>query len=41
VLTRVRMRPAFRRRERTRLNNVIMEPARGMRILVESFEPEV
>ena len=40
VLTRVRMRPAFRRRERTRLNNVIMEPARGMRILVESFEPE-
>ena len=36
VLSRVRMRPAWRRRERTRLNNVIMEPARGMRVLIES-----
>jgi cytochrome P450 len=40
VLSHVRMRPAFRRRERTRLNNVIMEPARGMRILVESLDQD-
>jgi cytochrome P450 len=36
VLSRVRMRPAWRRQERSRLNNVIMEPARGMRVLIES-----